>query len=61
MAEKSGFRQISWYRTTLTDLHASLTYTLSALQLLEINHNAAQAPVRGLFDTGDQAFHGSAH
>jgi CheY-like chemotaxis protein len=22
VAEKSGFRQISWHRTTLTDLHA---------------------------------------
>jgi hypothetical protein len=55
VAEKSGFRQISWYRPH------SLTFTLSALQLLEINHNVAQTPVCGLFDSGDQAFHGSAH
>lgn len=51
VAEKSGFRQISWYRTTLIDLHDSLTYPLSTLQLLEINHNVAQTPILWLIQT----------
>jgi|SRR5271167_589149 len=44
VAEKFGFQQISWYRTTLTDLHAQRPPTFG------INHNVAQTPIYGLFD-----------
>ena len=53
VAEKFGFRLISWYRTTLTDLHAQGPAAFG------INYSVAQKPICSLFDTGDQAFHGS--
>ncbi len=55
VAEKFGFQQIFWYRTTLTDLHAQRPPTFG------INHDVAQTPIYGLFDTGDRVFDGSAH
>ena len=55
VAEKFGFQQIFWYRTTLTDLNAQRPPTFG------INHDVAQTPIYGLFDTGDRVFDGSAH
>ena len=55
MAEKFGFQQIFWYRSTLTDLHAQRPPTFG------INHDVTQTPIYGLFDTGDRVFDGSAH
>ena len=55
VAEKFGFQQIFWYRTTLTDSHAQRPPTFG------INHDVAQTPLYGLFDTGDRVFDGSAH